>query len=66
MGARGLVSIVSRVLRDLRFDAPSEDTKDYYVDKDYILNVYAKINKELPIITDIEGKVESQVAGEPL
>ncbi|MCB2306219.1 ATP-dependent Clp protease ATP-binding subunit ClpX [Clostridium estertheticum] len=66
MGARGLVSIVSRVLRDLRYDAPSEDTKDYYVDKDYILNVYAKINKDLPIIADIEVKVESEVAGEVL
>ena len=36
-------------------------TKDYYVDKGYILNVYAKINKDLPIIADIEVKVESQV-----
>ena len=64
MGARGLVSIVSRVLRELRFNAPSEDTKDYYVDKDYILNVYAKINKDLPIKPDIEVNVESEVAGE--
>ena len=49
MGARGLVSIVSRVLRDLRFNAPSEDIKDYYVDKEYILDIYSKINKDLPI-----------------
>lgn len=40
VGARGLRAIIESSLEDLMFNAPSEETKKYYIDSNYIKNNY--------------------------